>query len=116
MNSKEFESFLESIDLKTGNDKKPIKNRYFFEVGDGWLQLIKNLIKALNQIGWNQEIYQVKEKFGGLRFDVTTETTDESLIISRFEKESCNICEICGKFGETIKKNGWLSTKCDEHK
>lgn len=65
--NKEFEDFLESIDgLENGyfTDRPAIKSRHFFSIGQGWLELTKNLIEELIANGWNKQICQVKEKFG----------------------------------------------------
>jgi hypothetical protein len=114
MTSEEFELFLKDLNLKNGYNNKPI-TRNFFSVSDGWLSLIKDLILELKNVGWNGEVVQVKEKFGGLRFYIPSETTVESAIIRKYELQSLNICEVCGKNGKSKEKNNWLKTVCDEH-
>ena len=39
-----------------------------FECGDGWFTIIDNLSKRITEINPDVEAFQVKEKFGGLRF------------------------------------------------
>jgi hypothetical protein len=69
--------------------------------------------------GWNREIKQIKEKFGGLRFYIGT--GDDKLwdIITEYEKMSYITCEECGKPGELRKDGGnyggWWQTLCDKH-
>lgn len=51
------------------SDKKnPFRNKIndagFFDVSDGWLELLKACINECIANGWNREICQVKEKFG----------------------------------------------------
>lgn len=112
-----FEKYLESIGgLKNGYfpDKEPIKSRHFFSVGDGWLDLIKKLIEELIVDGWNREICQVKEKFAGLRFYTNGGGENHYEIISKYERLSMEICEVCGNPG-SVRNIGWMYTLCDSH-
>lgn len=114
---KEFELFLESIGgLENGyfTGREPIKSRYFFEVSEGWLKLIQDLIGELIEAGWNKEICQAKEKFGGLRFYVNESSKECDEIISKFEALSQKTCEVCGCPGES-RSGRWIKTLCDEH-
>lgn len=92
-------------------------NRYHFEFDDGWISLVKNLIKELKKAGWDGQILYTKEKFGGLRFDAG----GYSDIISKYEDKSFETCEVCGEEGRTrdrgepIGKHIWLKTVCDKH-
>lgn len=117
MTKEEFEAYLVSIgglNRTWRADRGLITEAGFFECGPGWYGMIKNLIEELIAIGWNKNITQVKEKFGGLRFytDSTPEGGDD--IISKYETISYKTCEECGKEG-VLRKGGWLSTFCDEH-
>jgi len=85
-------------------------------------------------------VVQIKEKFGGLRFYVSTagmridimgsgkihsfkDKEDEKdpwhevgQLIAEAEAKSCEICENCGKPGNRYsrKKLGWIKTLCDD--
>lgn len=95
-----------------------------FECGDGWFDLIYDLSTKLERC---IEIYiqenpkdhpravQVKEKFGGLRFYMTSETSEMSNLINEAENKSYETCEICGKEGKPNEK-GWVTTLCDDCK
>lgn len=116
MTEKEFEEYLESIGgLENGyyTDRPPIVKN-MCECSDGWLQLIKNCIEELIAIGWDKEICQIKEKFGGLRFYTNGLTDEGHAIVSKYEDLSYETCEVCGKPG-TLRKGGWWRTLCDEH-
>ena len=116
MTSQEFENYLESIGgLKSGyfNDRPPIVKN-LCECDDGWLDLIKNLIDELIAIGWDKEICQIKEKFGGLRFYTNGLPEVGWEIISKYEKLSMEICEICGEPG-VLRVGGWYKTLCNKH-
>ena len=95
-------------------ESNPITDSDFFEVGLGWFPLIKDLITDLIELGWNKEVCQVKEKFGGLRFYINSATSEAHKRISQAEIESMNICEVTGKPGKLRTDIGWYRTLCDE--
>jgi hypothetical protein len=114
----EMKEFLESIGgLENGffTDQPPITDPHFFGVKEGWFQLIKDLIVDLNKMGWDKQVTQVKEKFGGLRFYINSGESEIHQRILQAETESYNICEICGEQGKP-RTNGWYQTLCDSHK
>jgi len=114
----EFENFLLSIGgLKNGYmiEDKPILSRGYFSVSNGWLGIVQSLIEVLIKLGWNKEIIQVKEKFGGLRFYVNNLPDNAIFFITDSEKKSYNTCEVCGEPGEQHKIKGWINTLCYEH-
>ena len=114
----EMKEFLESIGgLENGffTDQPPITDPHFFGVKEGWFQLIKDLIVDLNKMGWDKQVTQVKEKFGGLRFYINSGESEIHQSILQAETESYNICEICGEHGKP-RTNGWYQTLCDSHK
>ena len=115
--TEEFEEFLESIGgLESGyrTDVPPIKSRYFFSVSDGWLPLIKSLIEELIADGWDKQVCQVKEKFGGLRFYTNGGGPNHYNIITKYENLSMETCDDCGEPG-TPRSGGWIRTLCDKH-
>ena len=117
MNREEFEYYLESIGgLINGYypDKPPIKNSYFFEVNEGWYDIIKNLIEELIAAGWDKQICQAKEKFGGLRFYTNSMSDECYKIVSKYESISYETCEVCGSKGEP-RPGRWIKTLCIKH-
>ena len=117
MTKEEMDAFLESIGgLNNGyyTDRPPIKSRHFFSVSDGWLGIIKRLIEDLIELGWDKEICQVKEKFGGLRFYINSGSEEIWQRIHLAESASYITCETCGELGEA-RGGGWIQTLCDEH-
>jgi len=123
MNYDELKSYLESI----GGLKYPkwrlvsnedaftiITDPHFFEIESGWYALVKDLIAKLIELGWDKEIHQVKQKYGGLRF-YTGATSDEMhTAIRKYENLSYETCEVCGEPGE-VRPGGWIETLCDVH-
>lgn len=90
-----------------------------FCCGDGWEPLIRKLsekLEPLVQAIPEEErpvVIQVKEKFGGLRFYMTTETEEMSKAIEEAEVVSFRTCEECGQPG-SLTGNSWVVTLCEE--
>jgi hypothetical protein len=117
MSKEEMNDFLESIGgLKNGwkSNDEPIKSCGYFEVEEGWYPLIKELITDLIAMGWDKEVTQVKEKFGGLRFYVGNESDEMFKRIQKAENDSYDICEVTGNSGKLRTNLGWIKTLCDE--
>ncbi len=117
MTEQEMNDFLQSIGgLENGmySNREPIMTAGFFECDEGWYQLIKDLITDLIELGWNKEICQVKEKFGGLRFYINEGSDEIHARISKAEDLSYETCEITGKPGILRQDIGWWTTLCDE--
>lgn len=55
---------------------------------------------------------QVKEKFGCLRFYMSSETDEMSDLIEEAEEESSVTCSNCGLPGLPGNKGGWITTLC----
>lgn len=98
----------------------------WIECGDGWFDLIYDLSGQLElliqkyreEIDCAEDYYpfaeQVKEKYGELRFYMSTESDKMSRLIETATKRSMEICEVCGKTGKFIVE-GWMMTRCEEH-
>ena len=117
MTKEEMNKFLESIGgIENGfyPDRDPIKDSGFFECGNGWYTLIKNLITDLIELGWDKQVCQVKEKFGALRFYINTGSDEIFKRIRNAEDLSYETCETCGEKGE-LKLVGWYKTLCNKH-
>ena len=118
MTREEMNDYLESIGgLENGmySNKPKITSCDFFDVQVGWYPLIKNLINELINLGWDKQVTQVKEKFGGLRFYINGGSDEIYNKITEAEKLSHETCELCGKKGELRTKIRWFTTLCDEH-
>lgn len=104
--------------LKDKKPKNPFRSKIFdagyFSIGPGWYGLVKTLIEKAIEKGWDKEICQVKEKFGGLRFYINGAPREVFDVISEHEKLSYKICEECGSAG-AVRTGGWIRTLCDEH-
>ena len=83
-------------------------------VGAGWHRLVVKLIEDLFDAGWDGEVFDIKEKFGSLRFYIGPIDGVQPFdpLIRAAEEESAKTCEICGKPGTPREKGGWIKTKC----
>lgn len=114
MNKEELENYLESIGGLYDWKGRTHTKANIFGVGEGWYGLLKNLIEELLEIGWDRRLNQCKEKFGGLRFYLSTYPEGSDAIISKYESLSYKTCEVCGEEG-VLRKASWLTVRCDEH-
>lgn len=111
----EMDEYIKSIGgLKNGyyTNRPPIMR--VRGVADGWLPMVMDLIKELIEDGWDKQLCDVKEKFGGLRFYTNGGGDNHYDIIEKYEKLSYTICEECGEPGEP-GNTGWIKTLCDKH-
>jgi predicted RNA-binding Zn-ribbon protein involved in translation (DUF1610 family) len=65
----------------------------------GWYDLVCDLTMKLIDLGWDKDIHQIKEKFGGLRFYVSYVNITEEMkkTIAAAEQASYAICPVCGE-------------------
>ena len=92
------------------------------ETNDGWCELIYNLCEEIEEYFLSQEenvipewfyITQIKEKFGSLRFYVSSAPMEIYDLINKAEEESFTICEVCGRQGQYRDDLSWILTLCD---
>jgi hypothetical protein len=117
LTNEQMDSFLEEIGgLENGffPDRPKIQKAGFFAVGNGWYGIIKELIEKSIAAGWDKQICQVKEKFGGLRFYINSAPDEVHKLIREAENKSLEICEVCGNPGKQ-RNDGWIKTLCEEH-
>lgn len=78
----------------------------------GWRPIVKHLVELCKI--YDVPIFQVKEKFGGLRFytDKAHPIVDAAITLAESKCET--ICEICGEEGK-IRNLPWIKTLCDRH-
>ncbi len=90
------------------------------QVGPGWGALLDSLIDDLETLGWDGNIAQVKEKFGGLRFYIVHSPSIGSTAIydriTEAEGQSLETCEECGAPGDRKGGTGWIKCLCPEHR
>jgi hypothetical protein len=90
-------------------------NGVIFEVGDGWYQLLLDTFTEVNNINHNTyTIIQIKEKFGMLEIYGFNSNKQIDQIIAKARVDSKFICEVCGKPGHFMSRNGWQMTRCPD--
>ena len=80
-------------------------------VGKGWSNIINRLYDAKPK---NVQVTQVKEKYGTLRFYVSSAPEWYFDLIDYYEEKSGIICEQCGELGKMREDRGWVLTLCDD--
>lgn len=95
-------------------DRYNIKARCSSDLPDGWHRLVETLIVDLIKIGWDGELEQVKEKFGGLRFYIGATTPEITELIKEAESASYTTCTDCGcGSAKRTSNRGWVRTLCE---
>ena len=84
-------------------------------VGPGWGKIVQRLIRDLFILGWDGQLHQIKEKFGGLRFYIGGGSDEIFDRINAAEDESFKTCETCGEPGQPTTEHGWIRTVCEKH-
>lgn len=67
-----------------------------FYCPQGWERHVKVALEAMIEHGWNKDLHQVKEKFGGLRIYIGAATPVIYSIIEWAESCCWDICISCG--------------------
>ena len=86
-----------------------------FECENGWFGIIWDLSEKLSSLNEDILAMQVKEKYGSLRFYISSGSNKAFDLIDEAETKSRSTCEICGKAGKIRRRGTWLKTLCDVH-
>lgn len=113
---------MNELQLQIEELKKKIAPEYWksIDVDEGWYQLIVDCDKELTAIDPNYQIFQVKEKFGGLRYYFQPSQSDTSTemreVVAKYEAIAAQTCEATGKSGVLMKSiGGWYKTLNPEY-
>jgi hypothetical protein len=103
-----------------------------FDINPGWVPMVVDLHNKLKYISDTYQIFQIKTKFGGLRYYAEYKEPSYSVIckhstydhkisasifrdlIDLAESKSYRICEFTGENGSLRKINGYYFTLSDE--
>lgn len=100
------------------------RNKDFLEnvdvaIGDGWMPLIDTALGMIRaEMKANPKItfrvQQIKEKFGGMRFYVQTNSLEIRAIVEFVEAMADVMCEDCGTVLNVTREapRGWIKTRC----
>ncbi|MBD3353576.1 MAG: hypothetical protein GF364_18980, partial [Candidatus Lokiarchaeota archaeon] len=108
--------------LYRGKDESVQNNLmcFGFECGSGWFNLIYELSKKICEIADKEKLdpypkaFQVKSKYGELRYYIDNGSDKINEVIQIAENKSRNICEGCGAPGNSVQVHGWIYTTCDK--
>lgn len=126
MNKKEFEAKLvenfPDLYADMHGDASKTCLAFGVEIAPGWYDLVYSLSAKVDaiiqsfpkEIAKNYRVSQVKEKFGGLRFYMTTSTPEVAELIHEAESVSYKLCQTCGQPGKLVT-GGWLYVSCKDH-
>lgn len=88
------------------------------ECSNGWKGIIQPIFDYIEEYNKSHdekiEIFQVKEKFGTLRFYCSFYTDELNKLIQEAEEKSYYICELCGSTEHVGKTLGWILTCCED--
>ena len=86
-------------------------------VGPGWYPIIATLNEKLTAIDPEYSVLGVEERYGLLAYDVESPGGQDlamQSLIDGAEATSAAVCELCGRPGQLMSRNGWLKTVCPE--
>jgi hypothetical protein len=126
---------LSSFKITLGNRRELLKKieklknkivpeyRKSIEVDEGWYQLVIDCDKELTGADPKYQIYQVKEKFGGLRYYTKPSNLEDkdilkriAAIIAKYEDIASRTCSATGGPGVLMKSiGGWRKTLNPEY-
>lgn len=90
-------------------------NEIHLPIAEGWYPLMIELIKELNDNGWDRKIFGIKEKYATLRFSVGRNNRKHDAIIKKYRKKSEETCETCGEHGSVRYNSFWIYVACRKH-
>jgi len=102
---------VNELQLKIEALKSKIDPNYgqYISVDEGWYQIVVDCDKELTAIDPNYRIFQIKEKFGGLRyyFQPSQSDTLEAMneVVSKYEEMASRTCEATGMPGVLMKSS-----------
>ena len=103
---------MNELQLQIEALKEKIVSEYpkSIDVDEGWYQLVIDCDKELTAIDPHYRIFQIKEKFGGLRYYFHPSQSDTSKamneIVSKYEAIAARTCEATGGSGVLMESVG----------
>lgn len=109
-----LQRLVDEYDLRWDRDPSRRYPVQFDVVGEGWAELLEELVAELLALGWDRRVAQVKEKFGMLRFYIADGTDAVLDAIDRAMQRSTTICERCGAPGQLDEES--YTVRCAQHR
>lgn len=90
---------------------------HYVDVGVGWIGLIHDFVAEALPHDACLTVYEIKEKWGGLRIWCDSQVLETRLAKAKAEIKSCSVCEVCGAPGFLRRPlpglYAWWRTLCD---
>lgn len=87
-----------------------------FECGPGWYKIIEKLTDDIHAIMARDNLdtvaTTVKEKYGTLRFYLSSTPKEIQDLIKKATKETETTCERCGEPGQISHNGCWVKVRC----
>ena len=113
---------MDQLQLQIEALKEKFVPEYYksIDVDEGWYQIVVNCDKELIKIDPNYQIFQIKQKFGGLRYYFHPSQSDTlkemQKVIAKYEAIAKITCEATGNPGVLMRsKSGWYKTLDPEY-
>lgn len=93
-------------------------HRVNWGIPETWVSLVDSLCAELQELYdkgliEQNKCVQIKEKFGSLRCYLNTESEIERSVISKYEKQSTELCQECGCADcDLYRTKGWIRYVC----
>ena len=120
------EEFIKKYDKQINYSDEAKRNplaKYGISTDEGWMDIIEKCAEELVELSDRINFFQIKEKFGGLRFYTGIDSYDSdndsdlwkalNKITGKYERDSFSICEHCGAPGQLASDRHWRVTLCD---
>lgn len=91
--------------------KLAVLNGIKLQISRAWYPLVLDLIRELDQLGWDRKVSCIKEKYASLRFYTAHQYNE---VIEKYTERSEKVCETCGEKG-MIRYHGWEYVACRKH-
>ncbi len=80
----------------------------------GWYKIVEPLLDHCESE--NYKVFQIKEKFGGLRFYTNQNDPKLDELLRQAENKAEETCQVCGEPGSSKGSKGWITVLCPEHR
>lgn len=90
---------------------------FHFECGDGWFDIINEMLRRVKESSFPQKVIQIKEKYGYMFVYLYQSNQELQDIINDAREKSKSTCEICGNAGgPSSTEYGIVYARCMEHR
>lgn len=96
-------------------EPEPTAESFFMSAPSGWWKILDGAFESMFAIGWDGRVYDIKEKYGSLRLDVSSSDDEIDVVCLMAEEDSVRTCQVCGDPGK-MTRGHWLYVLCESCK